>query len=149
MKLKREDSVFGVTEFDGIPVVSSRKVGEVFTKRHGNILRDIENIKRDLLKIEEIKWEQNYIKCSYRDSNNRIYPEYLITKDGFTLLAMGFIGKEAIKFKIAYIQRFNEMEQYIKSLSAARIEFPQLTEAIKQVNEKAKRYHFFNECNLT
>jgi len=65
MKFKREDSVFDVTEFDGIPVVSSRKVGEVFAKRHDNILRDIENIKVDLLKVEEIKWEQNFQDCTW------------------------------------------------------------------------------------
>lgn len=148
MKPVKVDAIFGVTELNGIPVVSSRKVAEVFNKRHDNILRDIENIKSDLLKIEEIKWEQNFIQCTYRDNRNRCYPEYLMTKDGFTLLAMGFTGTEAMKFKIAYIKRFNEMEQYIKSLAAARMEFPEFTQAIKQVHDEPKHYHFSNECNL-
>ena len=148
MKPLKVDVTLGVTELNGIPVVSSRKVAEVFNKRHDNILRNIENIKGDLLKIEEIKWEQNFIQSSYMDSRNRCYPEYLMTKDGFTLLAMGFTGAEAMKFKIAYIKRFNEMEQYIKSLAAARMEFPQFTQAIRQVHEEPRHYHFSNECNL-
>lgn len=52
----------------------------------------------------------------YVDSMNRPQEEYLITKDGFTLLVMGFTGASALKWKIKYIQAFNEMEQSLKSI---------------------------------
>ena len=71
-----------------------------------------------------------------------------MTKDGFTFLVMGFTGKKAAKFKELYIRRFNEMEQYIKTLVSARKEFPLLTENIKLLHENPKPYHFSNECDM-
>ena len=101
----------------GILVTTSRNVAEVFDKRHADVLRDIENV------ISQLPNEQNadlrsglFIASTYQpDPNGRSYPEYLITKDGLTLLVMGYTGETAMRFKLAYIQRFNEMEQALKS----------------------------------
>lgn len=153
---------FGVTEKNGVPVVSSRKVAGIFEKRHDNVLRDIEEIKSNLLKNEEniestcrhsennrLKfWEKNFLKSSYKDNKNRRYPEYLLTRDGFTLLAMGFTGEKALRFKIAYINRFNEMERFIQNLYEAKAEFPEFTDAILSAHEEPKHYHFSNECDM-
>ncbi len=54
-----------------------------------------------------------------------------MTRDGFVFLAMGYRGAKATRFKELYIKRFNEMEQFIKTLVSARQEFPLLTENIK------------------
>ena len=60
--------------------------------------------------------ERFFIESAYiNPQNNQSYPEYLITRDGLTLLAMGFTGKEALKFKLAYIDRFNEMEAQLNA----------------------------------
>ena len=59
----------------------------------------------------------------------------MMTRDGFTILVMGYTGKKAMKFKELYIRRFNEMEQFIKTLVTARQEFPLLTENIKLLHE--------------
>lgn len=61
---------------------------------------------------------------------------------------MGFTGAKAMKFKEAYISRFNEMEQYLQTLSTARLEFPELTQAIMEVHEKPMHYHFSNEIDM-
>lgn len=140
--------IYGVTEKKGVPIVSSRRVADVFSKRHDNIIRDIENIKLDLLKIEESSWQQNFISSTYKDAQNRKYPEYLLTRDGFTLLTMGFTGKKAMRFKIAYINCFNQMESFIKSLNQAKLEFPAFTEAIMMAHDEPKHYHFSNEINM-
>jgi hypothetical protein len=66
-------------------------------------------------------------ESSYRNQQNKKQPEYLMTKDGFTLLVMGYTGKKAMAFKEAYIDRFNEMENFIKTLTTARLEYPQFT----------------------
>lgn len=145
MSTTSHDNFLGVIELKGIPVVSSRKVAEIFEKRHDNILRNLTVLKNE---VSNEFYERNFIPGKYKDSTGRKLPEYLLTRDGFTLLAMGFTGKKAMQFKIAYINRFNQMEQYIKSLQAAKQEFPYLTEAIKQIHETPKRYHFSNECNL-
>ena len=128
-------------------VCTSRAVAEMFGKRHDNVIRDIENAASDLLKIEEIK-ENYFIESVYRDSQNRKYPQYLMTRNGFTLLAMGFTGKKAMRFKVAYINRFNEMEAALQARQQARMECRQLTDAIKSAHEPAKPYHFSNEMNM-
>lgn len=142
-----KNDTYGVTVLDGVPVVSSRIIAENFKKRHDNVLRDIKNIIDSLLKIEEPNWEKNFIPSQYKDRGKK-YSEYLLTRDGFTLLAMGFTGKKAILFKIAYINRFNEMEQFILNRSIARLEYPALTDAIKMMHEEPKFYHYSNEADL-
>lgn len=88
-------------------VVSSIAIAAVFEKRHDNILRDI----RGMLKIEHTP-QTWFIKHEYiNEQNNQTYEEYLLTKDGFTLLAMGLTGEKALVFKIAYIEQFNAMEK--------------------------------------
>jgi Rha family phage regulatory protein len=145
---------FGVTEKSGIAVVSSRKVAEIFNKRHDHVLRDIETIIGNDPKIGEIEISQskfgqtNFIKSSYKDERNRKQPEYLLTKDGFALLVMGFNGKKAMQFKIAYINRFNEMESLIKNLLEAKADFPEFTDAIMAAHEEPKHYHFSNELDM-
>ncbi len=71
-----------------------------------------------------------------------------MTRDGFTILVMGYTGAKAMRFKELYIKRFNEMEQFIKTLVSARQEFPLLTENIKLLHENPKPYHFSNECDM-
>lgn len=87
-------------------VVNSRMVSNDFKKRHDNVLRDIENIKKDVLNFEEM-----YIEEKIPDSYGRPQKVYLMNRDGFSLLAMGFTGKEALEWKIKYIHAFNAMEK--------------------------------------
>jgi Rha family phage regulatory protein len=138
---------FGVTEHQGIPVVNSRSVAETFNKRHDNVLRDIQLLTDSLLKIGEPNWQDNFILSSYKDRGKK-YPEYLMPRDGFTLLAMGFTGKKAIQFKVGYIDSFNRMESFIKNLHEAKADFPEFTEAIMLTHEEPKHYHFSNELDM-
>lgn len=48
------------------------------------------------------------------DQNGQEYPIFIMNRDGFTLLAMGFTGKKALKFKLDYIAAFNAMEKALK-----------------------------------
>ena len=140
--------IYGVTEINNIPVVSSRYVANIFHKRHDHVLRDTENIIKGLPKIGESTWQNNYIASTYKDSQGKKQPEYLLTRDGFTLLAMGFTGKKAMQFKIAYINRFNQMEQFIANLQEAKMEFPEFTDAVMLAHDEPKHYHFSNEINM-
>lgn len=90
-------------------VTTSLQVAETFEKRHDHLLRDIENLKEDIPNFGEM-----FFLTSTKDSYGRDRKSYLMNRDGFTLLAMGFTGKKALKFKLQYIQAFNEMESYIK-----------------------------------
>ena len=107
---------------DNQVVVSSRRFAEYFGKEHRNILRDIENIiiQGSMLNFEHT---QMFHKTTYiNEQNKQQYPMYLMNKDGFSLLVMGFTGKEALKWKIKYIEAFNDMEQYLKQLQVSNVD---------------------------
>lgn len=130
-------------EKNGKALSTSLQVAEEFLKDHKNVLRDIENLDCSD-EFRRLNFEQSF----YSNAQNKKQPIVYMTRDGFTFLAFGYRGKKAAKFKEAYISRFNQMESFIKSLSAARLEFPELTEAIKSAHETPKHYHFTNEINM-
>jgi len=144
---------YGVIALKEIPVVSSRKIAKKFGKRHKNVLRNIENLKISTFKIEPSNnsakefSKLNFIESTYK-SRGKKYPEYLLTKDSFTLLVMGFTGSKALEFKLEYIARFNDMSEFIKSLQLAKLEFPAFTKAITQAHEEPQNYHYSNEINM-
>lgn len=91
-----------------VTVVTSLDVAETFGKDHKNVLRDI----RELECSEEFN-RLNFELTSYKDSMNRSQDMYYMTRDGFTLLAMGYTGEKAMRFKEAYIRQFNAMEKVL------------------------------------
>lgn len=96
---------------DGVAVVSSRVVAYDFDKRHDHVLRDINNI---IESNTTQNWGLLFIESQYKASNGKLNKEYLLTRDGFSLLVMGFTGKEALQWKLQYIEAFNKMEEQIK-----------------------------------
>lgn len=128
--------------------VDSRFVADFFEKRHDHVLRDIAKITAPTSGLSEEFAKSNFIADKYQDATGRKLPCYQMTRDGFTMLVMGYTGQKAMKFKELYIKRFNEMEKFIKTLVSARQEFPLLTENIKLLHDKPKPYHFSNECDM-
>ena len=113
-----------ITERDGVPVTTSRAVAEQFGKKHFHVLRDIQSLMAELDKTEDGKAfnQSNFGLIYITDAMNRQKPAYILTRDGFTLLAMGFTGARALQFKIAYINAFNRMEQIIKGGSSPALQ---------------------------
>lgn len=128
--------------------VDSLFVAEFFEKQHFHVLRDIAKITDTKSGLSEEFTKSNFEQTYYKDSTGRKLPCYAMTRDGFTMLVMGYTGQKAMKFKELYIKRFNEMEQFIKTLVSARKEFPLLTDNIKLLHENPKPYHFSNECDM-
>lgn len=81
---------------DGVLVTSSRNIAERFGKEHRHVIRDIENITSQRC-VQN--WADLFIESSYHDSYKREQKQYLLTRDGFSLLAMGFTGAKALKWK--------------------------------------------------
>lgn len=126
-------------------LTTSKSVAVMFRNgRHDNVLAEIRELKE---KCSREFWLLNFQESVYK-SRGKEYPEYLMTKDGFTMLVMGYTGKEAMQFKEMYINKFNEMERYITSRNLAKMEFPALTDNIKLAHEDPKHYHYSNECDL-
>ena len=88
-----------------ITATTSLDVAETFGKTHDKVMRDI----RELGCSEEFN-AANFGDISYTDSRGRDQKAKIMTRDGFTLLVMGYTGELAMKFKEAYIKQFNAME---------------------------------------
>ena len=134
---------YGLYEKDSQIYCDSLQIAETFNKRHDTVIRAIKNLNCS----DEFR-QHNFTESYYHNLQNKKQPMYLLTKDGFAILAMGFTGKKAMQFKEAYIRRFNEMDEFIKSLQTAKLEFPEFTDAIMNAHKEPKNYHFSNEINM-
>lgn len=128
--------------------VDSLFVAKFFGKNHKEVLRDIRKIIAPDSGLSEEFRQRNFAQSYYRNKQNKKQPCYQMTRDGFTMLVMGYKGKKAMKFKEMYLTRFNEMEQFIGTLVSTRQEFPHLTDTIKSLHENPKPYHYSNECDM-
>ena len=96
-------------------ITTSTKVAEVFGKEHSKVLRsiaDLSEAKKGLADNLVL-----FTKTTYKDMQGKLRPCYNLTRDGFALLVMGFTGKKALEFKLAYIDAFNKMEAKLRKQS--------------------------------
>lgn len=94
----------------GNPVTTSLLVAEKFRKEHKNVIAAIKELIRSAENSAHF-----YYSSTYTDSRNRKQEMYIMNRDGFSLLVMGFTGSEALKFKLDFINAFNKMETALKS----------------------------------
>lgn len=121
-------------------VVSSRQVAEKFGKEHKHVLDSV----REILKAENSAvrfFQENMYKV---EGNNKSYPEYLMNRDGFTLLAMSFTGKEALQWKLKYIAAFNKMEELLKEQEVIPKDLPAALRMAAEIAEKAQALQIEN-----
>lgn len=118
-----------------VPAVTSLQVAEAFGKEHKHVVRDI----RNLLESDDFT-ETNFGLSEYTDSTGRTLPMYIMSRDGFVLLGMGFTGAKARAMKISYIARFNEMEEQLRSNAPALPkDYPAALRALADAEEKRLR----------
>lgn len=103
------DIVFQGSE--GQPLTNSVLVAEKFGKRHDDLMKKIKN----LVDVCPQKCGHLFVESNYVDIQCKDRPMYIMNRDGFTLLAMGFTGQKALQFKLDYIDAFNKMEQTIRN----------------------------------
>lgn len=104
---------------DGEITTTSNQVAEHFGKQHKLVLRAIRNLLKELPDGYERNFAPIQIDVDLGMGRTRQDPAYSINRDGFTLLAMGFTGKEALQWKLAYINAFNKMEAELLAQSGA------------------------------
>lgn len=90
---------------------SSRDVAAFFGKQHFAVLRDI----RNLIAKEPSLGDRNFVAFKNSDLTGETTSHYEMDRDGFTLLAMGFTGEKALKWKLRYIEAFNSMEADLRA----------------------------------
>lgn len=120
---------------NGEPVASSREIAKRFGKEHRNVIQSIKN-----LSAENSAVTQMFFKSEYTAGTGKKYPMYLMNRDGFSLLAMGFTGKEAVQWKLKYIAAFNAMEQQLAEQHKCRqtLQDARIRAALQSVSEAQK-----------
>lgn len=120
-------------------IATSLDIAETFGKEHKRVLQDI----RELECSEDFR-RHNFVQSSYVNSQNKKQPMYYVTRDGFTLLAMGYTGEKAMKFKEGYIRQFNAMEKLligkIKEREKGIAVRQAFTKAIQQSSENERMH---------
>lgn len=124
--------------------IDSRYVADKFGKEHKNVLQSIEQ-----LECSEEFGKLNFQPSYYKSEQGKKCPCYLMTRDGFTLLVMGYRGKRAMKFKEAYIQRFNQMEKFVLDLNACKDDFKKLSDSLHAAGlDVDKPYAYSTEVDM-
>lgn len=126
---------------EGQALTSSLLVAEKFEKRHADVLRAIDDL---LIKLPENECKRNFAILETRQipmPNGGVRDERVMamTRDGFTLLVMGFTGKKALKFKLEYIEAFNQMEAKLKEQSKPLTGAEYLLQQAKLMVEQERR----------
>ena len=91
-------------------LTTSLKVAEVFSKNHRDVMRSIKNLTAQNCAVGKM-----FVESTYVNQQGHEQPMYYMNRDGFTLLAMGFTGRDAMKFKLEYIEAFNRMDELIRN----------------------------------
>ena len=99
---------------NGIPLVSTLQISQHFGKKHKHVLDTINVLRKsapDLISGPKIR------PAEYLDGQGKPRPCFLVDRDIFSLLAMGFTGKAALEWKIRYIEAFNVLEAHALELA--------------------------------
>lgn len=134
---------FQLYEKKDMPFCSSLQMAEEFGKLHKNVIADIRN-----LDCSDEFNRLNFQPVKYTDEKGEKRPMFLMTRDGFMFLVMGYRGSRAAAIKEAIIKRFNDMEAFIRKYILARDDNPIFTQAIKDAYEEPHSYHYSNEYDM-
>lgn len=135
-------------------VVSSRQVAENFGKRHDKLFTEIERMYGDYtVKIGAPKMVETplfYENVYTHPQNKQQYKEYIMNRDGFSLLVMGFTGKDALHWKMKYIAAFNDMERKLQNKMLMLPDFTNPAEAARawaeQFDKRAEAERLLEEA---
>ena len=138
------DPVPSVSLHDGRPATTSLEVAKFFGKTHFHVMRSI----KDLIEQLSDNFNQsNFGLASYLDEQAKSRPMYIIKKDGFMLLVMGYTGKKALALKLAYIEAFNRMEAELAKRNrptlpaAPRFDEAAMLELAAEIREAQQQYY--------
>ena len=126
-------------------VTTSAAVAEAFGRRHDHVVRDIRNLLGVLPKDHLPKFGEMVFDAQIGSGAIRQVAGFWMNRDGFALLAMGFTGRKALEFKLAYIDAFNAMESQLHAGNAdAQRELSRLRAELvagNPVYSRLARYH--------
>lgn len=115
--------------YNGINVIESTQVSEMTGKNHQHLMRDIRGYIKVLEDSPKLDSQEFFIESTYKNSQNKTQPCYLLTKQGCEMVANKMTGEKGILFTAEYVQAFNKMEQHIKE----EVQKPKQLSAMEQL----------------
>lgn len=145
-----------VFDNNGQIVTNSLLVAEKFEKNHFDVLETIKELfvkaensfETDNQQLASLK--QMFIPSEYEVPLNngtsavRKAPMYIMTRDGFSLLVMGFTGQKALQFKLDFINAFNQYEKLAKN-PVANLSKIDLAQMVIESEREKERLQIQNE----
>ena len=123
-------------------VVSSRVVANELKRRHGDVIEGLETMISENGNLRSL-----IIPSTYKvKGQNRSYKEYLLTKDGFTLYMFNIQGHN--DFKMAYINKFNEMERQLSHPIASYMIDDPVKRAEKWIEEQKEKERLLEQNSI-
>lgn len=107
-----------VSLHNGRPATTSLEIANFFRKRHADVLRDISNVSSN---CPEKFSQRNFASADYTDEQGKPRSLFILYRDGFMLLVMGYTGKKALAVKLAYIEAFNHLEAELAAQRGAAL----------------------------
>lgn len=105
-----------VTLHNGEPGVASYDLAKRFSKQHKDVLRAIDGVLTIEHEIEPDFNRRNFTPIEYQDQKGRTHRAFMLTERAFSVLAMGFTGEDAIKWKVKYSRAFEAMRAEIERI---------------------------------
>lgn len=127
------NNLINITKKDGQLLVTSLEVAKNFEKNHADVTRSIKNLAQQNCCAKSLFYEATY------ENRGKQYPMYLMNRDGFSLLVMGFTGKEALDWKLKYIKAFNEMERQLSNIKDSYMIADPIKRAKRWIEEEKER----------
>lgn len=128
---------------DGQTITNSLLVAQKFGKRHTHVLDAIRKIISDSDEVSNQPTEnsarQMFVESQYIDEKGEERPLFIMNRDGFSLLVMGFTGKNAMRFKLEFIGAFNEMERKLKAYEKPVTQIDLIIQSAQLIKEQDKR----------
>lgn len=129
---------FGLMENEeGKIVVSSRIIAEKYEKDHADVLKKISGFIKE---IPDLERDGSFSLSSYQvetgNGTTREYKEYIMDRQGFSMLVNKFTGLKALHFTYRYTKAFEEMS---KELKHRREQNEEVIHALSEKDEKIIR----------
>lgn len=133
-----DDSRKPIVQCDGDRIfASSRDVAEFFKKQHREVLRAIDDLIENLAAQNCTTLYFNELRC-FNAAANRDTRHFEMSRDGFSLLVMGFTGAEALAWKLRYIEAFNAMEAQLRA-AAPRSQYDWMRAVVDDMEKTNQR----------
>lgn len=104
-----------VSIIDNTVTALSTDVAQFFQKAHRQVIASVESLIKALPADRVQNFMQTVVMRDNPSGGASIKSKaYRMTRDGFTLLVMGWTGERALQFKLAWLDAFNRMEEQLR-----------------------------------